>query len=87
MVLAVMLLGCSTRKQTVSENDFAARAPQTQAAALNAEPDKGVTVYITKTGSKYHESYCRYLKNSKIETELERVRQTHQPCLVCVPPE
>ncbi len=29
------------------------------------------TVYITKTGEKYHKSDCRYLKHSKKEIKLK----------------
>ncbi|UOB19349.1 hypothetical protein [Abyssalbus ytuae] len=44
------------------------------------------TVYITKTGEKYHTATCRYLKYSKIEIELEKALELgYEPCLVCKP--
>jgi endonuclease YncB( thermonuclease family) len=46
----------------------------------------GVTVYITKTGKKYHSSGCRSLARSKIPTPLVRARLTLEPCKVCKPP-
>ena len=43
-------------------------------------------VYITKTGEKYHTSTCRYLKESKIETTLEKALKTgYEACKVCKP--
>ena len=45
------------------------------------------TVYVTKTGKKYHKESCRYLKNSKKELTLERaLAYGYQACLVCKPP-
>lgn len=46
-----------------------------------------VTVYITKTGEKYHRSGCRYLSRSKIAISLTDARsQGYAPCAVCNPP-
>ncbi|WP_224994314.1 hypothetical protein [Cesiribacter sp. SM1] len=45
------------------------------------------TVYVTKTGSKYHEDGCRYLSKSKIETTVKDARaKGYEPCKVCKPP-
>lgn len=47
---------------------------------------KEQTVYITKTGEKYHRSGCRYLKKSKISVSLEdAVASGYSPCKVCKP--
>ena len=44
------------------------------------------TVYITKTGKKYHKEHCRYLKHSKIEITLEKaIELNYGPCSVCKP--
>ncbi len=44
------------------------------------------TVYITKTGSKYHKENCRYLRYSKKEISLEKLSGLgYRPCLVCKP--
>jgi len=46
----------------------------------------GRTVYITKTGEKYHLGSCRYLKKSKIPVDIEEaVRRGYTPCSVCKP--
>jgi hypothetical protein len=51
------------------------------------EPSGSTTVYVTKTGSSYHRSGCRYLSQSKIAITLEEaVEQGYAPCKVCKPP-
>lgn len=49
---------------------------------------KDITVYITKTGSKYHREGCRYLTKSCIPISLEDAKaRGYTPCSVCGPPE
>lgn len=44
-------------------------------------------VYVTKTGEKYHYSWCTYLSQSKIEIQLgAAVARAYQPCKICRPP-
>ena len=44
------------------------------------------TVYVTKTGEKYHEDGCRYLSRSKISTTLEDAQKNgYTACSVCKP--
>lgn len=43
------------------------------------------TVYITRTGAKYHRGSCRYLKYSKIAISLEKAKRSYGPCSVCRP--
>lgn len=41
-------------------------------------------VYITRTGHKYHKSWCRYLRQSKIKTTLREAKSRgYDPCKVC----
>lgn len=50
--------------------------------------DADITVYITKTGEKYHRSGCRYLRKSKIAISLADAKERgFGPCSVCDPPE
>lgn len=50
------------------------------------EDAKAVTVYITRTGAKYHRSSCRYLKKSKISiTKSSAISQGYTACKVCKP--
>ncbi len=54
-------------------------APGEQAASGNE------TVYITKTGAKYHRDGCRFLSKSKIPLKLKDAVLRHTPCAVCNP--
>ena len=53
-----------------------------------ASADNGdTTVYVTRTGSKYHTYSCRYLSESCIEITLSAaVNGGYTPCKVCHPP-
>ncbi len=51
------------------------------------DPDEDVTVYITRTGSKYHRGSCSYLRKSRIPISLkEAKRRGYTPCSRCNPP-
>jgi endonuclease G len=44
-------------------------------------------VYITRTGAKYHNGGCSYLRQSKIEITLgHAVQRGYDPCSRCKPP-
>lgn len=43
------------------------------------------TVYITRTGKKYHRGSCSYLRSSKIPISLTDAKQQYSPCSVCNP--
>ena len=47
---------------------------------------ESITVYVTRTGSKYHRGNCQYLSQSKIAKSLEDARRSFDPCKVCKPP-
>lgn len=44
------------------------------------------TVYVTRTGAKYHRGTCRYLHSSKIPTTLANAKESYTACSVCRPP-
>lgn len=45
------------------------------------------TVYITKTGKKYHQENCRYLRSSSIQISLsDALSRYYDACSVCAPP-
>ncbi len=51
-------------------------------------PPSSPTVYITKTGSKYHADGCRSLSQSKIPISLEEAKaKGYGPCSICKPPQ
>ncbi len=58
--------------------------PRAQAAP-QAEA-KAVTVYVTRTGAKYHRDSCRYLARSKIPMALGEAAARYGPCSICNPP-
>lgn len=65
----------------------AATPAPTPAPTPTPEPQVSVTVYITKTGEKYHRNGCRYLSRSQIAIALSDAKsQGYTPCSVCTPP-
>lgn len=50
------------------------------------EPIKETTVYVTKTGAKYHADGCRYLSKSQISIALSEAKKRFSACSVCKPP-
>jgi len=52
-----------------------------------ADTSASITVYITKTGKKYHRGSCSYLRRSKIPISLkEACARGYTPCSRCKPP-
>jgi len=50
-------------------------------------PDSAdVTVYVTRTGSKYHQAGCSYLSKSQIPIKLSEAKARYGPCSRCRPP-
>lgn len=65
----------------------------TLVAGAPADPEPGggssaaITVYVTKTGEKYHRAGCRYLSKSCIPMSLADAKAAgYGPCSVCGPP-
>jgi hypothetical protein len=49
-------------------------------------PGASATVYITKTGKKFHRAGCDYLRKSRIPISRDEAdRQGYGPCSVCDP--
>ena len=51
-----------------------------------AQKEAEQTVYVMKTGSKYHSAGCRHLQKSRIPMSLEYAATRYGPCSVCRPP-
>lgn len=61
--------------------------PTSTSTTATGAPWNGRTVYITRTGSKYHFDGCRSLASSKIPTSIaEAVSSGYTPCSICKPP-
>ncbi|WP_428940584.1 phospholipase D family protein [Fontivita pretiosa] len=51
------------------------------------QPQPTITVYVTRTGSKYHSAGCSYLRRSAIPMDLKDAKaQGYTPCSRCAPP-
>lgn len=51
-----------------------------------ADKAASITVYITRTGKKYHRAGCSYLRRSKIPISLiEALARGYTPCSRCKP--
>ena len=70
--------------QKVGRGLWSASRTGQQQGQLNETP-RTKTVYITRTGAKYHRGNCRYLKYSKIPISLEKAKKSYSPCSVCRP--
>lgn len=44
------------------------------------------TVYVTRTGKKYHRAGCTSLRSSSIAMPLKDAAAKYQPCKICHPP-
>jgi endonuclease YncB( thermonuclease family) len=72
--------GVSTRMPTP-----AAKRSAEGEATVATEPEEE-TVYVTRTGAKYHRSSCQYLRRSRIPVSFKEAKQSYDPCSVCRPP-
>ena len=62
----------------------AATQPIAISSGVTKTDDKSRTVYITRTGKKYHSANCRYLNRSKIPIKLsDAIRAGLSACSVC----
>lgn len=70
-----------------STTSTASNTASTSKAAQTTEDTKTVTVYVTKTGEKYHRDGCQYLRKSQIAISLSSAKsQGYTPCSKCSPP-
>jgi hypothetical protein len=56
------------------------------AQATSQQDAQHITVYVTRTGTKYHRDGCRYLSRSRIPMSLKDAAARFEPCKVCRPP-
>lgn len=55
----------------------------THPVGARGEASTESTVYVTRTGTKYHSAGCRHLRKSAISISLSEARQRYSPCSVC----
>jgi hypothetical protein len=76
LVLAIVL-GCSLLLPGL---EVAADSDQRPVAEQKQE----CTVYVTRTGYRYHQGWCRYLRQSKIPIlRAKAIKSGYTPCRVC----
>ncbi|MFC1862163.1 MBL fold metallo-hydrolase [Chloroflexota bacterium] len=81
-VVSFSVVKASTGNYAVELGGLAGIFTVTKAVA----PPGTDTVYITRTGAKYHRGSCRYLSQSKIAIERqEAISRGYTPCSVCRP--
>ena len=74
--------------QTPSAYTVPAAEAESKATKQPQQPQNQTeTVYVTKTGKKYHRDGCRSLSKSKIPISLEEARTRYDACSVCKPPQ
>ncbi len=62
---------------------FASSVVSAQTKTFTGED--ATTVYITKSGTKYHREQCMHLRLSAIEKQLGEVKDSYGPCGTCKP--
>jgi len=61
---------------------------QQSAATADTNAAASTTVYVTKSGTKYHRSGCSSLRSSSIAISLADAAQSgYEPCSICNPPQ
>jgi competence protein ComEC len=65
-----------------------ATLPAQQPAPQQQAQTKEQTVYVTRTGKRYHRDGCRYLSQSRIPVSLKDAKaKGYTACMVCRPPQ
>jgi methylphosphotriester-DNA--protein-cysteine methyltransferase len=85
VVLGVVLL--SVAMIASSSAPGPAVAIRALSLSTQAQGNGGMTVYLTKTGARYHRAGCSSLRRSSIPVTLrEAVQRGYTPCANCRPP-
>ena len=70
-------------KTTLNRTTTVTATPKVEQITTNDENSE--TVYVTRTGSKYHKSGCSYLKSKYAITKADAIEQGYTPCSRCKP--
>ena len=74
----------STSNKSTSSKKSSSTKSSSQKNNTTKQNNVSSTVYITKTGNKYHEAGCRYLRKSKIAiSKSKAISQGYEACSVC----
>lgn len=76
----------TTASASSETEDGQGKVSETNVTSQQESINNSYTVYITKTGSKYHRSGCRYLSKSQISIDKnDAISQGYSACSVCNP--
>jgi len=76
----------TTDGKTLTVNKKPSAPPAPVVVVPKPQPATSDTVYITRTGTKYHRLGCRYLSKSCIPiSRSAAIAQGYTPCSVCKP--
>jgi hypothetical protein len=77
-----------TRASSKVNSTQNASKKETPQIKQNTDKPQSVTVYITRTGKKYHRAGCRYLSRSQISISLDEAKsEGYTACSICCPPQ
>ena len=85
LVIAVLVISWVSTADSTAYLSAAHLAAASSSQKLQQE--KEVTVYVTRTGEKYHRGTCHYLSRSKIPMSLKDAKLSYDACKVCRPPQ
>jgi hypothetical protein len=80
LLLAVLVFSSSGSALAQTTKPESVNQQTTESSADNE------TVYVTRTGEKYHRGSCRHLSKSKSPLPLKEAAARYSPCSVCKPP-
>jgi hypothetical protein len=86
LLALIALVGCGENSRPEQPPRSAVTPLLTPQPSASPSDAASITVYVTKSGTKYHRAGCRYLRNSSIPMTLEDAAKAHSPCSVCKPP-
>jgi len=88
-LVSLVTLGCGSASPSQSEPSSQSQHSESQKLEQPQQSTApSMTVYITKTGEKYHRDGCQYLAKSKIAISLDDAKaRGYGPCSKCKPPQ
>lgn len=74
----------SSQNNTTSKSNSSSNKSSASKNSTSKTDNTSSTVYITKTGGKYHRGGCRYLRRSQIAiSKKDAINRGYEPCSVC----
>ena len=80
------LSSCESEKSSASNTIHNAPADNAAKSTENisaSAAEENITVYVTRTGTKYHTENCTSLRSTKIAISLSKAIASYEPCSIC----